>query len=59
MGNVKYVNRVLVRNSEGKRPLGRCRCDGKIILKWILNRENGRVWTGIIWLRIGISDRLL
>jgi hypothetical protein len=28
--------------------------DGIIILKWILKRKYGsRVWTGLIWLRIG------
>jgi hypothetical protein len=24
---------------------------GWIILKWILERENGAVWTGLIWIR--------
>jgi hypothetical protein len=28
---------------------------GRIILKWILQRDDGAVWTGLIWLRIGIS----
>jgi hypothetical protein len=27
--------------------------DGKIILEWILGKYGGRVWTGIIRLRIG------
>jgi hypothetical protein len=25
----------------------------RIILKWILNNCDGRVWTGFIWYRIG------
>jgi hypothetical protein len=33
--------------------------DGRIILKCILKRWDGREWTGVIWLRIGISERLL
>jgi hypothetical protein len=27
--------------------------DGRIILKWILVKYDGRVWTGLIWLRTG------
>jgi hypothetical protein len=26
--------------------------DGKIILNFVLNEENGRKWTGFTWLRI-------
>jgi hypothetical protein len=33
--------------------------DRAIILKWILVEEDGVVWTGIIWLRIGTSGWLL
>jgi hypothetical protein len=29
--------------------------DGRIILKWILNKYGVRVWAGFIWLRIGSS----
>jgi hypothetical protein len=32
---------------------------GWIILKWILERYDGVVLTGSIWLRIGISGSLL
>jgi hypothetical protein len=28
---------------------------GRIILEWILEREDGVVWTGLMWLRIGTS----
>jgi hypothetical protein len=28
--------------------------DGRI-LEWILGKQDGRVWTGCIWLRIGTS----
>jgi hypothetical protein len=30
-----------------------------IILKWILERYAGVVWTGLIWLRIGTSEGFL
>jgi hypothetical protein len=33
--------------------------DRRMIFKWIVKREDGRVWTGFIWLRIGTSGRLL
>jgi hypothetical protein len=32
---------------------------GRIILEWILERYDGVVWTGLIWLRIGTSGGLL
>jgi hypothetical protein len=33
--------------------------DGWIMLKLILERQDRVVWTGMIWLRIGISGGLL
>jgi hypothetical protein len=27
----------------------------KIILEWILRKQDGKVWTGFVWLRIGTS----
>jgi len=33
--------------------------DGRIILKWIIKKWNGRVLTGSSWLRIGTDGRLL
>jgi hypothetical protein len=42
-----------------KRPLGRSRPNGKIILEWIVGKLDGEVWTGFIWLRIGTSGGLL
>jgi hypothetical protein len=27
----------------------------RMILKWFLKQQNGRAWTGLIWLRIGVS----
>jgi hypothetical protein len=31
------------------------KADGRIIFEWNLKEENGRAWTGLIRLRIGIS----
>jgi hypothetical protein len=31
----------------------------RIILKWILKKLDGTAWTGLIWLGIGTSGRLL
>jgi hypothetical protein len=32
---------------------------GRIILRWILEKEDGVVWTGFIWHKIGTSAGLL
>ena len=32
--------------------------DTRIILKCILKKQDGRVWTELIWLRIGITGGL-
>jgi hypothetical protein len=32
---------------------------GWTLLKWILKRQDGMVWIGLIWLRIGASGGLL
>jgi hypothetical protein len=33
--------------------------NGRIILKWILGKYGGKLWTGFICLRIGTSGGLL
>jgi hypothetical protein len=42
--------------TEEKRPLGRPRRRWWTILKWILERWDGAVWTRLIWHRIGASE---
>jgi hypothetical protein len=46
------VYRVLVGIPEGKRPLGRPRVGGRIILGWIFRKWDVGMWTGLGWLRI-------
>jgi hypothetical protein len=55
MGEKRNSCRILGRNPEGKRPLGRPRHGGRTILKWILERLDVMVWIGLIWLRTGTS----
>jgi hypothetical protein len=40
---------------ENQKEEGVCRW---IILKWVLERQDGVVWTGLIWLRIRTSGAL-
>jgi hypothetical protein len=60
MGEKRNAYRLLVGKPEGKRPLGRPRrrwVDN--ILGWILERWDGMMWTGLVWLRIGTGGELL
>jgi hypothetical protein len=43
----------LVGQSKGKDHLEDPDVDGRIILRWIFRKWDGRPWTGLIWLRIG------
>jgi hypothetical protein len=58
MGETRNVYKILVGKPEGKRPLGKPRRRRLDTIKMDL-RENGMVWTGSIWLRIGTSGGLL
>jgi hypothetical protein len=50
---------VMVGMPEGKRPLGRLRCKWVNNIKMHLEGQDGVVWTGLVWLRIGTSGELL
>jgi hypothetical protein len=52
------AHETLLRKPKGKIPLGRFDVDGKIILQWMLKKRSVRVWSRLIWLRIGTSDGL-
>ena len=59
MGERRGVYRVLVGKREGKRPLGRPRRRWEDNIKIIFRKWEMGVWTGLIWLRIGICGVLL
>jgi hypothetical protein len=59
MGENRYAYRILVGKPNGKGPLGRPRRKWVDNTKCILERYNGVVRTGSIWLRIGKSGELL
>jgi hypothetical protein len=56
MAEKRSAYRIFVGKSEGKRPLERPRRRWVDNIKWILERYDGVVWTGLIWLRIGTSE---
>jgi hypothetical protein len=49
MGEKRGRYRILVGKPEGKRSLGRLDVNGMIILRWILEKWDGVVCTGLIW----------
>jgi hypothetical protein len=53
MGEKRSAYLVLVQKPEEKSPLGRPR------RRWVLQKQDGAVWTRFIWLRIGIIGGLL
>jgi hypothetical protein len=40
-----------------KRLLRRLDVGGQILSKWLLGKQDGLIWTGLIWLRIETSGR--
>jgi hypothetical protein len=48
IGERRNVYGVLVGKPDGNRPLGRPWHRWGIILKWILNKYDGKTWTGLI-----------
>jgi hypothetical protein len=59
MGEKKSAYRLLLGKPEGNRPLGRPRRRWWIILGCILERWDGVMWTGLVWLRIETGGELL
>jgi hypothetical protein len=59
MEEKRCAYRILVGKPEGKRPLGSPEVGGWVILQWILEREDGLVCIGLIWLKIGTSVNMV
>jgi hypothetical protein len=59
MGEKRNAYGILVGKPEGKRPLGRPRHRWVDNIKIDIEKVDGMVWIGFIWLRIGTSGRLL
>jgi hypothetical protein len=59
MVEIRIVYTILVKNLKGRDHSEGVGIDGRIILKWILRKMCGKLWTGFIWLRIGTSDGFL
>jgi hypothetical protein len=59
MGKRRDAHRVLMRKPERKGPFGRPRHRWTDKIKMHLQEEGWGSWTGLIWLRIGISGKLL
>ena len=53
MGERRDAYRVLVGNPEGKRPLGKPKRRWEDNIKIIFRKWDVKVWTGLMWLRIG------
>jgi hypothetical protein len=47
IGEFRNACKIFVGRTEGKRRFGRPRRRWRTILKWILRKYNGRVWTGL------------
>jgi hypothetical protein len=52
MGHMRNAYNILVGKTEGQRPLGRLRVAGRIILKWILEKQD----EGVDWIHLA-QDR--
>jgi hypothetical protein len=59
VGEGRGACRVLVGKPEGKRHLEDPGIDGRIIVKWILQKWDVGAWTGLIWLRRGTGGGIL
>jgi hypothetical protein len=59
IGYGRNAHRNLVSNPEGKNSLEKINVDGRIILKYVSNKQDGEPWFGLMWLRIRKNDGTL
>jgi hypothetical protein len=59
MGQKRNAYRLLVGKPEGQRPLEDPDIGGWLILGYTLEKWDGVMWTGLVWLRIGAGGELL
>jgi hypothetical protein len=59
-GDEKYIQSYFVGGGgvDGMASLETIGNRGKIILKWILNKQDGRAWTGFVRLKVGVRTVL-
>jgi hypothetical protein len=59
MGEMRNAYKVLVGEPKGREHFEDLGVDNRIILEFILGKQNEKLWTAFIWLRIGTNGRLL
>jgi hypothetical protein len=59
MDEMRNACRILSEHLKGRDHLENIGIDGRIILKWILRKEDETAWTEFIWCRAGTSGEFL
>jgi hypothetical protein len=59
MGEMRNVYKILVRKPEGNNHSDDLGVDVRIILEWILAKQDEKLWTACIWFRVRIGGQVL
>jgi hypothetical protein len=54
-----HVYKILVGKPQGKKPSKDLDIDENVILQWILEKQCGKWWIGLIWLGTGTNGGFL